>query len=157
MSGWLRPLSINDGRESRRRSRGKGANGVSWRGEEVAWWRTSVATTCARGWIGAFELNAERYALLWILVFGRHPISELGLTTRRWPPSLGLQAVLALLLYIAAYCGDVVDLPPATQLMPLVALALAIGFFQALFWRGCSLGSQSRSVSSRRSCWVPSY
>jgi hypothetical protein len=77
-------------------------------------------------------LNAERYALLWILVFGRHPISELGLTTRRWPPSLSLQAVLAVLLYIAAYRGDVVDLPPATQLMPLVALALAIGFFQAL-------------------------
>src|SRR5215207_8902006 len=48
-SGWLRVLSINHRRESRRHSRGKGAKGVSWRGEEIAWLRTSVATTCGRG------------------------------------------------------------------------------------------------------------
>jgi hypothetical protein len=42
---WLATApSINHRCESRRRSRGEGANDVSWRGEEVAWWRTSVAT-----------------------------------------------------------------------------------------------------------------
>jgi membrane protease YdiL (CAAX protease family) len=91
-------------------------------------------------------LNAERYALLWILVFGCHPISELGLTSRRWPLSLGLQAVLAVLLYIAAYRGDVVDPPPATQLMPLVALALATEFFEAVFWRGWVLLRLAESI-----------
>jgi uncharacterized protein len=73
---------------------------------------------------------------LWWMVFVRHrPISELGLTTRRWPVSLRLQAVFAVVLYLAAY-RDVVDLPPIAQLVPLVALALAIGFFEAVFWRG---------------------
>jgi len=73
---------------------------------------------------------------LWWMVFVRHrPIAELGLTTKRWPVSLGLQAVFAVVLYLSAY-RDVVDLPPTAQLVPLVALALAIGFFEAVFWRG---------------------
>ena len=74
--------------------------------------------------------------LAW-MVFVRHrSIAELGVTTRRWPVSLGLQAVFAVLLYFAAYRGAVVDLPPTIQLVPLVTLALAIGFFEAVFWRG---------------------
>jgi uncharacterized protein len=74
--------------------------------------------------------------LLWMVLVRRRPIADLGLTTRRWPLSLGLQALFAAVLYFSAYRGDVVDLPPAAQLLPLVALALAIGFFEAVFWRG---------------------
>ena len=42
--------------------------------------------------------------------------------------------MLAVLLYLAAYRGEVINLPPITQLLPLVTLA--IGFFEAVFWRG---------------------
>ena len=73
---------------------------------------------------------------LWWMVFVRHrPVAELGLTTRRWQVSLGLQAIFAVVLYLLAY-RDLVDLPPTARLVPLVALALAIGFFEAVFWRG---------------------
>jgi uncharacterized protein len=74
--------------------------------------------------------------LLWMVLVRRRPIADLGLTTCRWPLSLGLQALFATVLYFSAYRGDLVDLPPAAQLLPLVALALAIGFFKAVFWRG---------------------
>jgi uncharacterized protein len=74
--------------------------------------------------------------LVWMVLVRRRPIADLGLTTRRWPVSLAIQAVLAAVLYFSAYRGDVVDLPPTAQLLPLVALALAIGFFEAVFWRG---------------------
>ena len=72
----------------------------------------------------------------WMVVFRRRPISDLGLSAHRWPVSLALQAVFAVLLYLAAYRGAVVDLPPTLQLVPLVTLALTIGFFEAVFWRG---------------------
>ena len=74
--------------------------------------------------------------LLWMVFVRRRSIADLGLTTRRWRLSLALQAVLAVVLYLVAYRGEVVDLPPTTQLLPLMALALAIGFFEAVFWRG---------------------
>src|SRR5215203_1508519 len=59
-SGWLRLLSINHQRESHRRRRGNGANDVSWSAEEVAWWRTSVATSCRRGWIGETPSSSSK-------------------------------------------------------------------------------------------------
>ena len=74
--------------------------------------------------------------LLWMVFVRRRPLSDLGLTTRRWRVSLALQAVLAMVLYLAAYRGEVIELLAVTQLLPLVALALAIGFFEAVFWRG---------------------
>ena len=49
--------------------------------------------------------------LLWMVLVRRRPIADLGLTTRRWPLSLGLQALFAAVLYFSAYRGDVVDLP----------------------------------------------
>src|SRR5215208_7873152 len=49
-SGWLRLLSINH----------HGANDVSWSAEEVAWWRTSVATSCRRRWIGETPSSSSK-------------------------------------------------------------------------------------------------
>jgi hypothetical protein len=48
--------------------------------------------------------------------------------------SLALQLVLAAFLYVNSLAKA--QLPPIEQLVPLVALALAIGFFEAVFWRG---------------------
>ena len=72
--------------------------------------------------------------LYWMTVVRRRPIAELGLTSKRWGPSLVLQLVFAALLYFGTLAK--VQLPPVEELVPLVALALAIGFFEAVFWRG---------------------
>jgi membrane protease YdiL (CAAX protease family) len=72
--------------------------------------------------------------LAWMVLVRKRPLASLGLTTRRWRLALPVQLVLAILLYLAAF-RDVV-IPPASELIPLIALALAIGFFEAVFWRG---------------------
>lgn len=72
--------------------------------------------------------------LYWMVVVRKRSLADLGLTTRRWAISVILQLILALLLYFTTLAK--VQLPPVSQLLPLVALALAIGFFEAVFWRG---------------------
>lgn len=72
--------------------------------------------------------------LYWTTVVRRRPLADLGLTTQRLGLSLGLQLVFAALLYAVTLAR--VQWLPLERLLPLVALALAIGFFEAIFWRG---------------------
>ena len=72
--------------------------------------------------------------LYWTTVVRKRPVSELGITTRWLGLSLALQLGLALFLYFSTMAQT--SLPALDELIPLVALALAIGFFEALFWRG---------------------
>ncbi len=72
--------------------------------------------------------------LLWMVVIRGRPLSDLGITTRWLALSLVAQLVFAALQYWGTLAQ--VQLPPFEQLVPLVAMALAIGFFEALFWRG---------------------
>lgn len=72
--------------------------------------------------------------LYWTVVVRQRPLADLGLTTRWLGLSMVLQFVFAVLQYIGTLAN--VQLLPFEQLVPLVALALAIGFFEALFWRG---------------------
>ncbi len=72
--------------------------------------------------------------LYWMIVVRKRTLADLGITTRRWALSLGLQVVLAALLYFVTLAH--VTLPPFEQLLPLLALALTVGFFEAVFWRG---------------------
>ncbi|MEJ2706481.1 MAG: CPBP family intramembrane metalloprotease [Anaerolineales bacterium] len=70
----------------------------------------------------------------WMVFVRSRPIADLGFTTR-W---LGLSLVLQLILAaIQAYSlRNQLSLPGYQQLIPLIALSLAIGFFEAIFWRG---------------------
>ena len=72
--------------------------------------------------------------LYWTVVVRGRPVADLGIT-RRW---LGLSILLQLVFAALQYVGTLaqVQLPPLEQLAPLVALSLAIGFFEAVFWRG---------------------
>lgn len=72
--------------------------------------------------------------LYWMVVVRRRPLSELGLSTR-W---LGLSLVLQLVFSALQFAGTLAkaQLPPFEELLPLIALALSIGFFEAVFWRG---------------------
>jgi membrane protease YdiL (CAAX protease family) len=72
--------------------------------------------------------------LYWTVVVRQRPLADLGLTTRWLGLSMVLQFVFAVLQYMGTLAN--VQLPPFEQLVPLVALALAIGLFEALFWRG---------------------
>ena len=72
--------------------------------------------------------------LYWMSVVRKRPVADLAVTKRKLGLSLILQMVFTVLLYIGTV-GQL-QLPPLEQLIPLIALALTIGFFEAIFWRG---------------------
>ncbi len=72
--------------------------------------------------------------LYWTVVVRKRPVSDLGLTRERLALSVILQLAFATLQFIGAYRN--LEIPAWDSLLPLVALALAIGFFEAIFWRG---------------------
>lgn len=75
--------------------------------------------------------------LYWMVVVQHRSIADLGITTR-W---LGLSILLQLIFAAFQYVGTLAkaQLPPFEEFLPLMALALAIGFFEAVFWRGWML------------------
>lgn len=70
----------------------------------------------------------------WIVVVQRRSLADLGFTSR-W---LGLSLVLQLIFAALQYMGTLAkaQLPLFEEFLPLIALALCIGFFEAVFWRG---------------------
>jgi len=72
--------------------------------------------------------------LFWTVVIRKRPLSDLGITTHLLGISLLIQLILAVLQYISGFRG--LDLPPIEELLPLLAIALTIGFFEVIFWRG---------------------
>jgi membrane protease YdiL (CAAX protease family) len=72
--------------------------------------------------------------LYWTVAVRKRPISDLGITTKLIWVSLGLQVAFAVLQYFGAYRN--ITVPQLASLLPLGALALTIGFFEAIFWRG---------------------
>lgn len=72
--------------------------------------------------------------LYWTVVIRRRPVSELGLTTRWLGLSLVLQLIFGVIQFAGAFSG--LEMAPSIQLLPLIALSLSIGFFEAVFWRG---------------------
>lgn len=74
------------------------------------------------------------FPLVWTVFHRQRPIQDLGITKSNLGISLALQLIFAVVLYFVTLAR--VELPPIEQLTPLIALALAIGFFEAVFWRG---------------------
>lgn len=72
--------------------------------------------------------------LYWMTVVRHRPLSDLGLTTHLLVLSLVLQLIFAVLQFAGTLAKT--QMPPFEQLLPLVALSLTIGFFEAVFWRG---------------------
>ncbi|WP_133240235.1 CPBP family intramembrane glutamic endopeptidase [Dehalogenimonas alkenigignens] len=71
--------------------------------------------------------------LFWMVIVRKRPLADLGLTFKNLRRSLALQTLLAILLYIT---GLKIQAESFETVIPLVALALCIGFFEAVFWRG---------------------
>ncbi len=72
--------------------------------------------------------------LYWTVAVRKRPVADLGITRRLLGVSLILQLVFSVPLYMVTL--GTIQLPPIAELLPLIALALAIGFFEAVFWRG---------------------
>ena len=106
---------------------------------------THIITAQAGGGIPYFLMYAGLTALLfgvglpllWMVVYRKRPVHDLGFTRHRLGLSVILQVVFSIVLYTVTLAR--VELPPLELLLPLIALALAIGFFEALFWRGWML------------------
>lgn len=72
--------------------------------------------------------------LYWMVVVRKRALADLGVTRHNLLPSLALQAVFAILLYFGI--AGQMQITSMEQVLPLIALALTIGFFEAFFWRG---------------------
>ena len=72
--------------------------------------------------------------LYWMVIVQRRPLADLGLTTRWLGLSLVLQLVFAGLQFMGTLAKS--QFPPLGKFVPLIALSLSIGFFEAVFWRG---------------------
>lgn len=72
--------------------------------------------------------------LYWMVIVRKRPLSDFGFTTRWLGVSLALQLVFAAIQFMGTLAKA--QLPPFEEFLPLIALALCIGFFEAFFWRG---------------------
>ncbi len=72
--------------------------------------------------------------LAWMVLYRKRPIHDLGITRKYLGISILLQLVFTFFQYLATLAKT--DLPSLEEVAPLMALALAIGFFEAVFWRG---------------------
>jgi membrane protease YdiL (CAAX protease family) len=74
------------------------------------------------------------FPLVWMVVYRKRPIQDLGITTKYLWISIVLQLVFSVFQYLGTLAK--VDLPSLAEVTPLLVMALAIAFFEALFWRG---------------------
>lgn len=72
--------------------------------------------------------------LFWMVFIRKRPISDLGITTKYWLASIILQIIFAVIQYFMIFNKS--SLPNMKTFLPLLLLALSIGFFEAIFWRG---------------------
>ena len=116
----------------------------------VSWILVTAALYTATFAVGADTAGGMLYFLLyaivtatlfgvgipvyWMVVVRKRSLADLGITTRLLGASLAIQLVLAGLQFFAALRDA--SFPAMSELLPLIALTLAIGFFEALFWRG---------------------
>ena len=116
-----------------------------------ALYTTTVIVGAERGGgIPYFLLYAVVTALLfgvcvpigWMVFVRKRPLADLGLTFKNWPASLALQLVFSVILIIT---GPKLGAMSFAERLPLIALVLCIGFFEALFWRGWVLNRLEES------------
>jgi len=72
--------------------------------------------------------------LYWTVVVRRRPLADLGITTQGLGWSIALQIIFSALLALVTLAQT--QLPAFEAVLPLIALAWTIGFFEAIFWRG---------------------
>lgn len=84
--------------------------------------------------IGAALVAGIVLPTVWTVWVRRRTIADLGVSAKNLWVVLGLQLVFAIVQYFLTFAGE--PLPALMEFLPLAALALCIGFFEAVFWRG---------------------
>jgi membrane protease YdiL (CAAX protease family) len=64
----------------------------------------------------------------------RRPLADLGLTKQNWRQAVGLGLVLGVVQFFLTLYGY--DLPAPVDWVPLLTMALMVGLFEAIFFRG---------------------
>ena len=83
--------------------------------------------------IGAFIFGIG-LPIFWMVKVKKRPVADLGFTKKWWLASIIIQIVLATIQYfLTLYKTPILDIK---TFLPLLSLALCIGFFEAIFWRG---------------------
>ncbi|PKM79220.1 MAG: hypothetical protein CVU88_06920 [Firmicutes bacterium HGW-Firmicutes-13] len=72
--------------------------------------------------------------VFWMVFKQKRPISDLGITTKNLVLSLILQVIFTIIVLPGGFAE--LEIPPFAELLPIICLALTIGFFEAVFWRG---------------------
>lgn len=72
--------------------------------------------------------------LYWTVMVNKRPISDLGITLKHWKTSIILQIIFTVAINIPRLLQ--INTMGFKQLFPLIWMSLAIGFFEAIFWRG---------------------
>lgn len=101
-----------------------------------------IVTPSAGGGMPYFFLYAGLTALVfgvglplyWMVVVRKRTIQDLGITKKYLGISIILQLIFAFLQYLPTLAK--VEMPSFDKVLPLIGLAIAIGFFEAFFWRG---------------------
>ena len=101
-----------------------------------------IVTPSAGGGMPYFFLYAGLTALVfgvglplyWMVVVRKRTIQDLGITKKYLGISIILQLIFAFLQYLRTLAK--VEMPSFDKVLPLIGLAIAIGFFEAFFWRG---------------------
>ena len=93
--------------------------------------------------VGAAAIAGIGIPVIWTTLIRKKSIQELGITFKNWKTSLVLQAIFVI-PQLSKVISSINSSTPETVL-PLAALALAIGFFEAVFWRGWILQALERA------------
>jgi membrane protease YdiL (CAAX protease family) len=72
--------------------------------------------------------------LYWTVIVRHRPLSDLGMT-KKWLRRSHFIQLFFVLLQFAGFMGTI-QFPPFEKLLPLIGLAMFIGFFETVFWRG---------------------
>ena len=73
----------------------------------------------------------------WMVLIRKRPLADLGITKRHLGVSLLLQVIFTAIILPGGLSG--LSIPTWGKVIPLIGLSLAIGFFEAVFWRGWML------------------
>ncbi len=101
-----------------------------------------IVTPAAGGGLPYFFIYAGLTATLfgigipvgWMVVVRKRPLADLGLHRKWLWRSIVLQLIFAGVEYFGGLSGTA--FPTVERFLPLLALSLTIGFFEAVFWRG---------------------
>jgi uncharacterized protein len=118
----------------------------------VGLWRLAFTVFTADRWLplflcfGAGMLLGVAGPVIYTVWLRRRPLASLGLGAHRLRPTLGLGLLFAAVQAVTMFWGY--RLPAPAEWVPLLVLALTVGLFEAIFFRGFIQGRLQASLGT---------